>query len=108
MKKYTEDFLTFLLDQLSGIDEVTHKKMFGGVGFFKEGKMFAAIMDGKFSLKVNDTNRADFEERGMNQAIENKKGKGMQYYVVPVEVMEDKTLLKEWAQKSVNIALKKK
>ena len=51
---YSEDYLQFCLEQLSDIQEVTHKKMFGGVGFFKEGKMFAGIMYGKLCLKVDE------------------------------------------------------
>jgi DNA transformation protein len=107
--KYTEDFLNFLLDQLSVIEDVTHKKMFGGVGFFKEGKMFAGIFAGTFAMKVNDSNRADYEAKGMGQALADKKakGKGMPYYEVPVEIIEDQSLLKNWAEKSIAIALKK-
>ena len=105
MPSYTEDYLQFIIEQLSDIQEVTHKKMFGGVGFFKEGKMFAGIMYGTFCLKVNDSNRPDFEAAGMKQFNPKKKGKGMPYFEVPPDVLEDKEELTKWAMRSIEIAL---
>jgi TfoX/Sxy family transcriptional regulator of competence genes len=36
---YSEDYLNFVIDQLSEVGDFEHKKMFGGVGFFlKKGK----------------------------------------------------------------------
>ena len=105
---YSEDYLNFIIDQLSGFGDFEHKKMFGGVGFFKEGKMFAGIMYGDFCLKVGDSNRKDFEDRGIQRFRSDSKKKGMPYYQVPVDILEDKTALKEWADKAVGEALKGK
>ena len=104
---YSEDYLQFCLEQLSDIQDITSKKMFGGVGFFKEGKMFAGIMYGKLCLKVDETNQADFEAAGMTKLESKKKGKGMPYFEVPVEILEDKTTLTKWGTKSWEIAMGK-
>jgi TfoX/Sxy family transcriptional regulator of competence genes len=45
---YSENYLNFVIDQLSEFGDFEHKKMFGGIGFFKDGKMFAGIMKGNF------------------------------------------------------------
>lgn len=107
MASYTEDYLQFCLEQLSDIQDIMHKKMFGGVGFFKEGKMFAGIMYGKLCLKVDETNQADFEATGMTKFESKKKGKGMPYFEVPIEVLEDKKELAKWGTKSWEIAMGK-
>ena len=106
--KYTEDFLNFILEQLSGMGDVMHRKMFGGVGFYKEGKMFALLSKtGTLYLKVDDSNRVDFTEKGMENFNPKKKGKGMPYYEVPVNVLENKKEMKKWATKSWQVAMSK-
>lgn len=105
---YSEDYLNFIIDQLSEFGDFEHKKMFGGVGFFREGKMFAGIMYGSFCLKVGDSNRKDFDDRGIADFKSSAKKKGMPYREVPADVLEDKTTLKIWADKAVEEALKGK
>jgi len=94
----------FIKDQLSNIDGVEHKKMFGGIGFFKEGLMFAMIGYGKFRLKVDDTNKAEFEARGMKPFESTSKKKGMPYWEVPADILEDKDEITIWANRSIEIA----
>lgn len=107
---YSEELLEYSLEQLSDIKEMTHKKMFGGIGFFKEGKMFASIMNGKFCLKVNDEIKSEFEAYGMEKpfAKDSKGGRGMPYYEVPPAILEDKEKMTSWAMRSWEIAMKKK
>ncbi|NJB87127.1 DNA transformation protein [Lewinella marina] len=100
----SEDYITYLRDQLADLGEITGKKMFGGYGFFHEGKMFAMVGHGAFRLKVDDTNRQDFVDRGMEPFHSGGKKKGMPYWEVPVEVIEDRAELTRWARKSVAIA----
>jgi TfoX/Sxy family transcriptional regulator of competence genes len=59
------EFAGFVLDQLSPLRGVSLKKMFGGACVFYQGKAFGLIdSDDTFYLKVDDTNRADFEAAG--------------------------------------------
>lgn len=101
-------YLTYISDQLKGIKGVETKKMFGGIGFFQDGKMFGMIGNDVFRLKVDDTNQADYEKRGMEPYHSSSKKKGMPYWEVPEDVISDKSALKKWAQKSINIAHKDK
>jgi len=84
------------------------KKMFGSMGIFKEGISFGGIMENVFRLKVDDTNRADYEEQGMGPWQIPGKKMVMSYYEVPIEIMEDQKALMEWAGKSYDIAVKAK
>ena len=105
---FSEDYLNFVIEQLSEFGDFEHKKMFGGVGFFKDGKMFAGIIYGNLCLKVGDSNRKDFEDRGIKPFGSDAKKKGMPYYEVPADVLEDKSRLKEWADKAFQEAIKGK
>ena len=100
----SEEFLTFILDQLSEFGEVDTKRMFGGVGIFKEGLMFGMIGGNSFRLKVDESNQKDYEEKGMKPFSSEKKKKGMPYWEVPPDVLENRTELAKWAEKSFAIA----
>ncbi|MBK8504784.1 MAG: TfoX/Sxy family protein [Saprospiraceae bacterium] len=103
-----EEFVNYINDQLSNFAPFETKKMFGGIGFFKDGLMFAMIGGNTFRLKVDDSNQNDFEKRGMTPYQNDSKKKGMPYWEVPLEVIEDKTELKKWAGKAFQVATKTK
>jgi DNA transformation protein len=65
-------------------------------------------MYGSFCLKVGDSNRQDFDNRGIANFKSSSKKKGMPYREVPADVLEDKSMLKIWADKAVGEALKGK
>ena len=104
----SEDHINYILDQLAGVDEVSHRKMFGGVGIFKEGKMFGMLNNkGALLMKVDDSNIQDYLDRDMLPFTHDKnKTAKMPYYEVPAEVIEHRQQLKLWAEKSIEIALK--
>lgn len=60
----SDEFLTYILDQLSSWDEVTTRKMFGGAGLYRDGKMFGLIADNVMYLKTDDSNRDAFLQAG--------------------------------------------
>ena len=103
----SDPVLGYIIDQLQPVGEVIPKRMFGGVGLFKEGKMFGMLNSkGTFLLKVDKSNIEDYQARGMSPFSHNKnKTSSMPYYEVPVDVIEDRQLLKTWANKSIDIAL---
>lgn len=104
----SKDYLLFLEDQLSEFGEIEIKSMFGGAGIFKEGLMIAMIGNESFRLKVDEHNQADFEKRGMKPYFSKKKKKGMPYWEVPIDIIENRTELAKWAQKSYEAALRAK
>jgi DNA transformation protein len=57
-------------------------------------------------LKVDDSNRADFEAAGMEAFAPdaNKPEYRMSYYEVPVDVLEERDLLALWARKAIAVA----
>ena len=95
------DFRDYLLDQLAPFGGVEAKRMFGGGGLYRDGTMFGLVSDDVLYLKVDDVNRADFEDAGMapftytNKA--RKKPVAMSYYETPGDVLEDPDQLCAWA-----------
>ena len=84
---------------LADVGDVTHRKMFGGVGLFTAGSMFAIIdSSGALFLKADDSNRARFEDAGAE-----RHGR-MPYWSVPADVESDRARLLEWATLSAAVA----
>ena len=64
--------------------------MFGGVGIYAGDLFFALIADDTLYLKVDESNRTDFETRGIGPFRPyGETGEAMQYYPVPDELVED-------------------
>lgn len=99
-----ENYVQFVVDQLGGVGDLLRKKMFGGVGFYVDGIMFGLIGNDRFYLKADDTNVKDYEAAGMKAFMSERKGKGMPYYEVPADVLENAAELKKWAVKSLQVA----
>ncbi len=102
-------FHDYALDQLRRVLPVTSRKMFGGVGIYSE-HLFFALMDGDtLYLKVDDSNRPDFEARGIKPFLPfGVGGPSMQYYPVPDDVLEDTDELSIWANKALAVARAKR
>ena len=97
-----DNFLNFLLDQLRDIDAVIAKRMFGGVGLYSGDLFFAIVYDDVVYFKVDDVNRGDYERAGMTpfRPYEDRP-MTMQYYEVPLSVLEDADELCAWARRAV-------
>jgi DNA transformation protein and related proteins len=105
----TDSFLAFVLEQLDAVGPMTAKRMFGGVGIYAGDLFFALLDDDVLYLKVDDSNRADFEAAGAGPfRPSGPGGEVMQYYNVPVSVLEDADELGRWAEKSIAVARAKK
>jgi DNA transformation protein len=101
----SETFRTFVLDQLEDLGDVTAKAMFGGVGLYCRGTFFGIIARDELYLKVDDGNRADYERAGMAAFKPYPdRPSTMQYYAVPVDVLESAFDLTAWSRKAVAAA----
>jgi DNA transformation protein len=65
--------------------------MFGGVGLYGKGVFFALIAKDTLYFKVDDSNRPDYEAKGIGPFKPfGERSYVMQYYEVPVDILEDK------------------
>ena len=107
----SDEFLDYVLDQFSDWDDVSARRMFGGAGLYCDGFMFGLIADDVAYLKVDDSNREDFEKAGssaFNPYHEKTKTYSMSYYEIPADVLEDRQLLSHWAERALVVARKKR
>ena len=103
--KVTDAFKTFVLEQLADLDDLTSRGMFGGVGLYAKGFFFGIIARDRLYLKVDDVNRPDYEEMGSRPFNPYPGRSGtMQYFEVPVSVLESALDLAAWARKSIAAA----
>ena len=102
----SSSFLAYVVEQLAGLGGVRSKRMFGGVGFYSDELFFGLLDEDVLYLKVDDSNRDDFTERGMQpfQPFRDKPEYSMSYYQVPAETIEDAEDLVRWARKAVRVA----
>lgn len=106
-----DGFHEYILEQLQGVEGITSRKMFGGVGIYKDGLIFGMIADGKLYFKVDELNQKDFEDHNMGPfTYTNKSGKAvsMSYYEVPEKIIEDRHDLRNWVQKSLFVSMREK
>jgi len=97
-------YLDFVLEQLSGVRRVSHRRMFGGVGLYSDDVFFAVIDNDTMFFKVNDETRSRYEARKM-PAFAPIPGKPPMrgYYQVPPGVLEDADELTSWATQAVAV-----
>ena len=98
-------FRRFVLDQLEDLGGVLPRSMFGGVGLYRNGLFFGIVAGDVLYLKVDERTRRDYEAAGMApfKPYAHRPG-SMQYYAVPVGVLESASELAEWARKAVAVA----
>jgi DNA transformation protein and related proteins len=103
----SKEYLAYVLEQLSGMGQLTCRRMFGGAGIYSGQLFFALVFRDQLYFKVDDGSRAEFEELGMEpfRPYAGKPRLSMTYYAVPVEVLEDSEELAAWGRRAVRAAL---
>ena len=103
----SSDFLAYVLDQLAGLGGVSSRRMFGGAGLYRDEYFFGLIADDVLYLRVDDSNRSVYADRGMAQfrPYADKPHLSMNYYEAPAEVLENGGELVKWALRSVEVAM---
>jgi DNA transformation protein len=99
-------YLAYVLEQLADLGGVRSRRMFGGVGLYRDDRFFGLIDDQVLYFKVDDSTRADYLARGCEpfRPFKDKPEYSMSYFGVPPDVLEDGEELARWARRSVAIA----
>ena len=102
----TPSFRSFILEQLGrSVQGIRARSMFGGVGIYGNELFFGLIDDDVLYFKVDESNRPDFQARGMGPFQPyGEDGEVMQYYRVPDDLLEDAEALGQWAEKAMMVA----
>jgi DNA transformation protein and related proteins len=102
----TDSFRDFVLEQLEQCArDIRAKRMFGAVGIYSGEYFFAVIDDDRLYLKVDDQTRLRFEAEGMQPFRPYGDAReSMNYYEVPVGVLEAPDELRTWVRDAVTVA----
>jgi DNA transformation protein len=100
-------YLAYILEQLEGITGLRSRRMFGGVGLYSGDLFFGLIDDDTLFLKTDGSNSAEYIARNMPRFMPfpERPEAVMAYYQVPAEIIEDNEAIRNWARKSVAVAL---
>jgi DNA transformation protein len=93
---------------------VTVRRMFGGAGIFCDGLMIGLVFDDAIFLKVDDSNKPDFEREGSRPFVYSRASAGktreaaLSYWRLPERLYDDPDELAVWAARAFAIAERKK
>ena len=96
-------FKDFVEDQLSGLDGLTLRAMFGGHGLYRNGVFFGILFKDSLYFKTDDATRPAYTARGMKCFQPSRKQKLKNYMEVPADILEDREQVLNWAVKSCGV-----
>lgn len=101
MPRYSE-FVAFVIEQMSFIEGLRVRAMFGGHGLYRDDCIFAIIADDRLYFKTDATTRGEFEAKGLSPFtyVARNKSVTMQYFEAPPEVFEQVEAMHAWVHKA--------
>lgn len=94
-----ENFLNYVLGQLTGLEKLSFRKLAGGIGFFHNHLLFGAIVGGRLRLRAPKVCLQTQQEPSYLFADWAKE-----YCEVPNEVVDDKERLLGWVDMAIQLA----
>jgi DNA transformation protein len=96
-----------LRDLFEPFGAVEIRRMFGGQGIFRDGRMFGLVSDERIFLKSDDETRGRFQAAGSRAFTFRKNGSPVEtsYWSLPDEALDDPDSLKVWADLAYQAAL---
>lgn len=99
-------FQSYLEDLLAPLGGVRMRRMFGGLGVYCHGVMFALVSDDVLYLKADDMTRGAFEAEGGTPFRYEARGRSvtMSYWRPPERLFDEPDEFREWALAAVAAA----
>src|ERR1700720_584726 len=103
----SDAFAEFLRDQLAPLGRITMRRMFGKTGVFCDGFMLGMVRDNTLYFRVDDDNRAAFQEAESFPPLNyEKKGGtiGLSFWRAPERLFDEPDELVTWARVALGAA----
>jgi DNA transformation protein len=99
-------FQDLLADLFEPVGGVSFRRMFGGIGIFRQGIMFALVADDALYLKADDTTATGFKAEGCGPFVYDGKSKPhvMPYWRLPERLYDDPDEFRDWALAAFRVA----
>jgi DNA transformation protein len=93
-------------DLFQELGPVRIRKMFGGHGIYVGERMFALEASGEIYVKVDETNRPQFEAAGSRRFVYEAKGRAtsMSYWLMPEVGIDDPAEAARWGRLGIEAA----
>lgn len=94
------EYKAYLEELFEPIPGVRFKRMFGGLGLFRDDVMFGLVAFERLYFKVDDQTKPRFADAGAEPFVYDGKGKPieMSYWTCPDEALDDPDQFEEWAR----------
>jgi len=101
----SSSFQAYVEAQLEDITGLKFRRMFGGFGLYAGELFFGILHRERLYFRINDQTKKRYEKAGMDVFITPARKKALKnYYEVPLEVIEQRNELAEWAREAVSAA----
>jgi DNA transformation protein len=100
-----------VIDLLDPWAAVVPRRMFSGIGLFRDGVMFGLVIGDTLYFKTDDANRGDYEAAGTAPFSYRRGERGTiatSYHAVPPDLIEDGEELLVWARRAYDAALRRR
>ena len=97
----------FLRELFAGFGIISLRRMFGGLGVFHDGLMFALVFDDAVFLKAAPGDTAAFAAEGCEPLTYESSGRtvALSYWQLPDRLYDDPDELARWAERAHRAAL---
>ena len=97
----SDGFAAFLREQLAPLGQITMRRMFGKTGVFCRGVMFGMVADDTLYLRVDEHNRAAFDEAASAPPLNyEKRGRtiDLAFWPAPERLLDEPDAFVAWAR----------
>jgi DNA transformation protein len=108
MSSTRNEFVEYVVELMMDWATVSARKMFGGYGLYREGLMFALIVEDELFFKTDPDNVAQFERAGSRPFVYQSQTRTVQmsYWSAPAASLDAPTEMGEWCQTAYGSALR--
>ncbi len=108
MPSARNEFVDYVTELMAGWAAVSVRRMFGGYGLYRDGLMFALIVEDELHFKTDPENLARFERAGSAPFVYQSQGRAVQlsYWSAPVASLDSAAEMGDWCQYAYGSALR--
>jgi DNA transformation protein len=105
MRSHHDEFLRYVLEQLTPLRELSAAGFFGGTGIKAGTAMFAMIMDGTLYFATDEATRPEYVALGGRRFSYRTKSRLVEtkFFEVPADILDDRERLAEFAERAIAV-----
>ena len=108
MSSTHNEFVVYVVELMADWATVAARRMFGGYGLYREGLMFALVVDDELFFKTDADNVTQFEQAGSHPFVYQNQARTVQmsYWSSPEAGLESPAEMGVWCQSAYGAALR--